>query len=114
MHFRPISPMMGMARNLYLTDVKDDEWVFVAPYRALIPEDVLQREQFLGEIYNALRWIVRSGATWRTIPNGLPPSAPVYQRVQRWIKAGVFEEMVHDLRAILRVSTDAKSSPPPS
>jgi hypothetical protein len=26
----------------------------------------------------------------------------VYQQTQRWITAGVFEAMVHDLRAILR------------
>jgi hypothetical protein len=46
----------------YPTDVKDDEWKFVAPYLALIREDAPPREHDLREIYNALRWIVRSGA----------------------------------------------------
>ena len=49
-----------MARKPYPSDVKDDEWEFVAPYLALIREDAPQREHDLREIYNALRWIVRS------------------------------------------------------
>ena len=70
-----------------------------------------QREHGLREIYNALRWVVRAGAPWRMIPNDLPPWAAVYQQVQRWIKAGVFEEMVHDLREILRIAAGREANP---
>jgi transposase len=100
-----------MARKPYPSDVKDDEWEFVAPYLALIREDSPQREHDLREIYNALRWVVRAGAPWRMIPNDLPPWAAVYQQVQRWIKAGVFEEMVHDLREILRIAAGRGANP---
>jgi len=100
-----------MARKPYPSDVKDDEWEFVAPYLALIREDSPQRQHDLREIYNALRWVVRAGAPWRMIPNDLPPWAAVYQQVQRWIKAGVFEEMVHDLREILRIAAGREANP---
>ena len=100
-----------MARKPYPSDVKDDEWEFVAPCLALIREDSPQREHDLREIYNALRWVVRAGAPWRMIPNDLPPWAAVYQQVQRWIKAGVFEEMVHDLREILRIAAGREANP---
>ena len=100
-----------MARKPYPSDVKDDEWEFVAPYLALIREDSPQREHDLREIYNALRWVVRAGAPWRMIPNDLPPWAAVYQQAQRWIKAGVFEEMVHDLREILRIAAGREANP---
>jgi len=100
-----------MARKPYPSDVKDDEWEFVAPYLALIREDSPQREHDLREIYNALRWVVRAGAPWRIIPNDLPPWAAVYQQVQRWIAAGVFEEMVHDLREILRIAAGREANP---
>ena len=40
-----------MARKPYPSDVKDDEWDFVAPYLALIREDSPQREHDLREIY---------------------------------------------------------------
>ena len=43
------------------------------------------------------------------MPNDLPPSEAVYQQTQRWIKAGIFEAMVHDLRAVLRL---AQGRPP--
>ncbi len=89
-------------RRPYPTDVSDEEWTFVAPYLSLLPEDVPQREHSLREVFNALRWIVRAGAPWRLIPNDLPPWAAVYQQTQRWLRAGVFEAMVDDLRMLLR------------
>ncbi len=36
------------------------------------------------------------------MPNALPPCCTVFQQTQSWLKAGVFEAMVHDLRQILR------------
>jgi len=45
------------------------------------------------------------------MPNDLPPWAVVYQQTQRWIKAGVFEAMAHDLRAILRLAEGRKARP---
>jgi transposase len=89
-------------RKPYPSDVTDDEWAFVAPYLTLMTEDAPQRKHDLREVYNALRWIVRTGAQWRMLPTNFPPWAAVYQQTQRWIAAGVFEAMVHDLRVLLR------------
>jgi transposase len=91
-----------MNRKAYPSDVSDDEWAFVAPYLTLMKEDAPQREHPLREVFNGLRWIVRSGAEWRMMPNDLPPWYTVYQQTQRWLKAGVFEAIVHDLRMLLR------------
>ncbi len=93
-------------RRPYPSDVSDDEWAFVAPYLTLMKEDAPQREHCLREVFNGLRWIVRSGAEWRLMPPGtlwvLPPWHTVYQQTQRWLRAGVFEAVVHDLRMLLR------------
>jgi len=35
----------------------------------------------------------------------------IYQQTQRWIKAGVFEEMVHDLRVLLRLASGRAPNP---
>jgi hypothetical protein len=56
------------------TDVSNEEWAFVAPYLALIRQDAPQRNHDLREVFDALRW------------------------TQRWLAAGVFEAMAHDLR----------------
>jgi transposase len=86
----------------YPTDVSDEEWAFVVPYLALVREDAPQRHHDLREVFNALRWLVRSGAPWRLLPTNFPPWAAVYQQARRWFAAGVFETMAHDLRMLLR------------
>ena len=45
------------------------------------------------------------------MPHDLPPWHVVYQQSQRWIKAGVFESLVDDLRAVLRIADGRKESP---
>jgi transposase len=95
----------------YPSDVSDDEWSFVAPYLTLCREDAKQREYRLRAVFNAVRWLVRSGAHWRMMPNDLPPWPVVYQQTQRWIRAGCFEIMVEDLRSLLREFADRKPQP---
>jgi len=98
-------------RKPYPSDVSDDEWAFVAPYLTLLPTDAGQRHYDLREVYNALRWIVRTGATWRMIPHDLPPWYIVYQQTQRWLEASSFETMVDDLRLLLRGVKGRKGQP---
>ena len=100
-----------MTRKPYPSDVSDDEWAFIAPYLTLMREDAPQREHDLREVLNGVRWIVRTGAQWRMMPNDLPPWYTVYQQAQRWIAAGVFEDVVHDLRALLRLAQGKKEQP---
>jgi transposase len=102
---------MPKNRKPYPSDVSDEEWAFVAPYLALVREDAPQRAYDLREVFNALRWIVRAGAPWRMIPHDFPPWEAVYQQTQRWLRAGVFEAMVHDLRALLRLASGREPDP---
>ena len=78
---------------------------------ALVREDAPQRTHGLREVFNALRWIVRAGASWRMLPHDFPPWETVYQQTRRWIAAGVFEAMVHDLRALLRLASGRTPDP---
>jgi len=100
-----------MTRKPYPTDVSDEEWTFVAPYLTLMSEDAPQREHSLREVFNGLRWMVRAGSGWRLMPHDLPPWAAVYQQTQRWMKAGVFEAMVDDLRELLRILDGRNEQP---
>ena len=74
-----------MDRKAYPTDVSDAEWALVAPYLTLMTEDAPQRDFPLREVFNGLRWIVRSGSSWRLMPHDLPPWHVVYQQTQRWV-----------------------------
>lgn len=95
----------------YPSDVTDDEWAFVSPYLVLMTEAAPQRTHDLRDVFNGLRWIIRTGAPWRMLPHDLPPWAAVYQQTQRWMRAGVFETMVHDLRVLIRVASGRARQP---
>lgn len=99
------------SRKAYPSDVADEEWAFAAPYLTLMMEDAPQRKHSLREVFNGLRYIVKTGAPWRWMPNDLPPWPAVFQQTQRWLQADVFEHMVHDLRALLRLAAGRKPQP---
>jgi transposase len=100
-----------MERKAYPSDVSDDEWAFVAPYLTLMTEEAPQRSHPLREVFNGLRWLARAGAPWRMMPNDLPPWEAVYQQTQRWLRAGTFEVVVHDLRVVLRLAEGRTEQP---
>ena len=45
------------------------------------------------------------------LPHDFPPWEAVYQQAQRWIAAGCFAQMVHDLRALLRLVQGRAAKP---
>jgi transposase len=98
-------------RSPYPSDVSDEEWQFIAPYLTLMKEDAPQRDHDLREVFNGVRWIVRTGSPSRYMPHDLPPYHTVYQQTQRWIRAGVFEEIVADLRALIRLGEGKHEQP---
>jgi transposase len=102
---------MNEKRSAYPSDVSDEEWNFCVSYLTLMDEGAPQRVYPLREIFNALRYMVRAGFPWRMMPHDLPPWSVVYQQTRRWIKAGSFEAMVHDLRAILRLALERNADP---
>ena len=98
-------------RRPYPSDVSDEEWALVAPYLTLMDENAPQRMYALRDLFDALRWMVRSGASWRMLPHDFPPWEAVYQQMRRWTAAGVFEELVHDLRSVLRLCAGREAEP---
>src|SRR3954453_18900484 len=95
----------------YPSDVTDAEWQFVVPYLCLLPEDAGQRVHNLRDVFDAARWLVRAGAPWRYLPKDFPPWEMVYQQTRRWLVAGCFEAIVHDLRAVLRFAEGRDPEP---
>jgi transposase len=95
----------------YPSDVSDTEWEFVLPYLCLLPEDAGQRVHNLRDIFDGLRWLVRSGAPWRYLPKDFPPGEMVYQQTRRWLAAGCFEAIVPDLHAVLRFAAGRGPEP---
>jgi transposase len=102
---------MDTTRKSYPSDVSDTEWEFLIPYLTLMREDAPQRANDLREVYDALRYVVKTGCQWRQMPHDFPGWTVVYQQARRWFDAGVFEEVAHDLRVILRLVNERDGQP---
>jgi transposase len=72
-----------MERKAYPSDVRDDEWVLVAPYLTLMAAEAPQREHSLREVFNGLRWL----------------------------RAGVFDAIGPERRAVLQRAQGRKAAP---
>jgi transposase len=101
----------SLSRKSYAADVSEEEWAFVAPYLALMNPHAPQRTYPLREVFNGLRYVVKTGCPWRDLPHDLPPWDTVYHQTQRWMKAGVFERLVQDLRELLRLQAGRPAQP---
>jgi transposase len=101
----------ALSRKPYAADVSDEEWAYVAPYLALMNPYAPQRTYPLREVFNGVRYVVKTGCPWRDLPHDLPPWDVVYHQAQRWMKAGVFERLVQDLRELLRLAAGRKAQP---
>src|SRR5687768_5853861 len=102
---------MSTARKPYPSDISDAEWEFLAPYLTLMREDAPQREYPLRDVFDAVRYVVKTGCQWDFLPHDFPPVSAVYQQARRWVAAGVFEEITHDLRMILRMVGEREAQP---
>jgi transposase len=98
-------------RTGYKTDLSDDEWHFTALYLALIPFDAPQRVHDPREVLNAVRYVVKTGVPWEYLPNEFPPAEIVKAQLQRWIAHHCFENIVHDLRELLRLEATREAQP---
>ncbi len=100
-----------MTRTAYPRDDSDEERVFAAPSLTPMDEVAPQRNYSLRDISNGLRSLLRTGALWWMRPNDVPLWYVGYQQTQRWLTARVVEQMVHDMRMLLRDITDRTPQP---
>jgi transposase len=87
---------MSQQRRYELTD---EEWAKLEP---LLPAERGHwgRPRISNrQVLNGMFWILRSGAPWRDLPERYGPWKTVYNRFNRWAKAGVFETVFQTLVA---------------
>ena len=103
--------MTTALRKPYPSDISAEEWALAAPYLTLMREDAGQREHPLRELLNGLRDVVRTGIPWRAMPHDLPPWEAVHGQATRWMRAGCFDALAQDLRAVLRMAGQRAPEP---
>lgn len=100
-----------MTPRPYPSDCSDEEWAFAAPYLSRLRHDAKQRTYPIRHVFNAVRYVVKTGVPWDFLPHDFPPAHVVYQQALRWLHSGVFEAISHDLRDLLRLSEGRKRGP---
>jgi putative transposase len=95
----------------YPSDVTDAEWEFVVPYLCLLPEDAGQRVHNLRDVFDALRWIVRTGSPWRYLPKDFPPWRTVYGYFAAWRDNNTLQHVHDQLRDQARAAAGRDPRP---
>lgn len=73
-------------------DLTDFEWSVVEP---LMPMDRRgPKPQNNRQIINGMFYILRTGSPWRDLPERYGPYTTVYNRFNRWRKAGIWDKLM--------------------
>jgi transposase len=78
-------------------DLSDQEWSIVSPLLPNKPRGVARTDD--RRVLNGIFHILRTGAPWRDLPERYGPYTTVYNRYNRWAKAGVWLRMFEALAA---------------
>jgi transposase len=69
-------------------DLTDAEWTIIAPLLPNKPRGVPRVDD--RRVLNGIFYILRTGSPWRDLPERYGPYTSVYNRFNRWAKAGVW------------------------
>jgi transposase len=76
-------------------DLTDFEWRVIEPLLPNKPRGVPRVDD--RRVLNGIFWVLRSGAPWRDVPERYGPYTTVYNRFNRWRKAGVWDRLMDEI-----------------
>ena len=95
----------------YPSDLTDEEWERIAPLMPGALRRGRRRVADFREIINAVRYLVRSGCSWRMLPIHFGPWQTVYWRFRRLARRFLFQT-IHDLELMLDRETAGREASP--
>ena len=78
-------------------DLSDSEWAIIQPLLPNKPRGVPRVDD--RRVVNGIFYILRTGSAWRDLPERYGPYTTVYNRYNRWAKAGVWLAVFEALSA---------------
>jgi transposase len=78
-------------------DLSDAEWSVISPLLPNKPRGVPRTDD--RRVLNGIFWTLRTGSPWRDLPERYGPYTTVYNRYNRWAKAGVWLRIFETLAA---------------
>jgi len=84
----------------YPSDLTDEEWSFIEPFFPKPNRTGRPRGVDFREIFNALRYLARSGCGWRMLPKDFPPWQTVYWWFRQFVRRLLFQT-IHDVALMI-------------
>ena len=78
-------------------EISDFEWAIMLPLLPNKPRGVARVED--RKVLNGIYWRLRTGSPWADIPERYGPYTTVYNRFNRWAKAGIWVGIFEALAA---------------
>ena len=73
-------------------ELSDFEWTAIEPHLPNKPRGVPRVDD--RRVLNGIFWVLRSGAHWADVPARYGPPTTIYNRFNRWRKAGVWDRLM--------------------
>lgn len=73
-------------------ELTDFEWEAIKPHLPNKPRGVPRVDD--RRVLNGIFWVLRSGARWADLPERYGPPTTIYNRFNRWRKAGVWDRLM--------------------
>jgi len=91
-----------MPRRRYPSDLTDAQWAHLEPLLPTVRPGGRPRAHPLREVMDAMRYVLRGGIAWRTLPHDYPPWQTVYHYFRAWRLDGTWERLNDELRELVR------------
>lgn len=92
-----------MGRNGYPGALTDKEWALIGPIVQKNKSPKGRKPKYSKRtMMDAIFYLVRSGCSWRMLPNDFPPWKSVYNQFVRWKQTGVIQKMHDHVKGNLR------------
>ena len=82
-----------MIRELYPTDLLDDEWLEVQHLVRSSTRSGRKRQTDEREILNGILYFLQTDCAWRMLPHDLPKWSTVYYYYNQWEKSGTLSQV---------------------
>ena len=95
----------------YPSDVSDEEWAIIEPMIPPARTGGRKRQTDVREVFNAIRYVDRTGCQWRQLPKDFPPHTTVYNYFWEWTRYGVLDRIHQTLMERCREDCGRESDP---
>ncbi len=79
-------------------EISDEQWNLI---KNLLPKRTAntgRKPRDQRQMFNAMLWILRTGAPWRDLPERFGPWQTVYDYYRNWRDRGIFEKILQSLQ----------------